>query len=293
MCDLRLLPPTRVRDLTCHSPAAIRHARAKQVLGSPFRGVLVGGEVERDPSVMVRAAQLSVGEQFPGSHHSGAHLLGFGVVDDRCVHLCGAESEVDRGQKGLRLHSTHRPPATYRVGGVLVTAPDRTAVDLARELHPREQLVVLDAALRTGLVTPDTLRAEAEAQHGLRGIVAVRRTIEIADPRAESPQESRLRWIAIAAALPDLDLQIDIRTPTGRYRLDLGYARYRVGIEYDGVIHADRLIYDRARHNALDALRWRLLYFTKDDISHPNRTAARIGAAIGVRPRFAVPRVPF
>ena len=69
----------------------------------------------------------------------------------------------------------------------------------------------------------------------------------------------------------------------------MGYERRKLGIEYDGVLHAERLGYDRARHNALDGVGWRILYFTKDDIRHPNRTAARIGAAIGIRPRFSVP----
>ncbi|MEK8108019.1 DUF559 domain-containing protein [Micromonospora sp. M12] len=52
------------------------------------------------------------------------------------------------------------------------------------------------------------------------------------------------------------------------YRLDLGYRRHRVGVEYDGSSHLDRvrLRHDRARTNWLAANGWRMRHFTDQDL---------------------------
>lgn len=287
MCDLTSLPPTRLADLlACHTDAAIRHAVRRGVLDRPFRGVFTGRDFPRRTSTSVWAAQLSIGRELPAAFHSGADLFGFGVVSDGCVHLVGPEENDHSPQRGLRVHSTALPPTTSRFEGVLTTGPNRTAVDLARTYRHADVLAVLDAALRTDLVTTESLLREAGAHAGLRGIVGVRAMIDVADGRAESPQESRLRWIAVAAGLPPPSLQVEVVTRVGRYRLDMAYEELKVGIEYDGEGHAGRpaMRRDRTRHNALDEHGWRMLYFTDIDVDdHPQRTADRLAALHRVR----------
>ena len=93
-----------------------------------------------------------------------------------------------------------------------------------------------------------------------------------------------MRWIALAAGLPPPEPQVGLTTPSGDFRLDLGYRERRVGIEYDGDGHADRslLRYDRNRLNEVGDLDWRIIFCTDHDIFRtPQRTAWRIARAIG------------
>lgn len=289
MCDLETVPPThRNRLLTCHTDAALRHAVRTGLLLRPFRGVFVGRKAPGGLATTVRAAQLSIGRELPASLHTAASLLGTGVLDDGLVHLCGPEEYDHVPQRGLRVHSTATPPSTSRYGGILLTGPNRTTLDVARSAVGADALAALDAALRTGLVTTDSLRHEAEAHTGLRGIVNVRRLLDVADGLAESPQESRLRWIILAAGLPVPALQVPVLTPDGAYRLDLAYDEQRLALEYDGVHHTahDRQRHDRRRHNALDRAGWRVRYFTDVDIyRRPQHTVDQVAELLGLRAR--------
>lgn len=234
----------------------------------------------------VRAAQLSIGRDLPASHHTAADLYGFGVVPDGLVHLVGSELKDHSPQRGLWVHSTSVPPAVNVFRGVTTTGPNRTTVDVARSLRRADVLAALDAALRTELVDVESIERELAAHQRLRGVIGVRKALLWADGRAESPQESRLRWIIRAAGLPAPDLQVTVQTREGYYRMDMAWPHLRVGVEYDGDVHASRtaLRRDRTRHNALDDRGWRMRYFTDVDIHlHPQRTADQLAQLHGMR----------
>ena len=93
----------------------------------------------------------------------------------------------------------------------------------------------------------------------------VRGLLALADPRAESPPESWLRWVCHNAGLPPPEPQFWVECAHGRwFRLDLAWPEFRLGLEYDGVeFHTGRaLTNDRARHNALAAQGWTVLSVT-------------------------------
>ncbi len=70
---------------------------------------------------------------------------------------------------------------------------------------------------------------------------------------AESSEETRLRLVLTRAGLPDPELNWELRDIAGRLiaRLDLAYPAVRVGVEYDGRVHAED-----ARQFEVDADRW-------------------------------------
>ena len=93
------------------------------------------------------------------------------------------------------------------VGGLMLTSPLRTALDLGRLRHRDQALSALDAFLHLGLVTPEELLAGVARLARQRGVVQLRWLVAIADGRAESAGESALRLRWYDAGLPRPQLQ--------------------------------------------------------------------------------------
>lgn len=91
---------------------------------------------------------------------------------------------------------------------------------------------------------------------------------ELAEP-AESPMETRLRLLLVQAGLPKPEVQANLHDAAGRFvgRADLYYPAARLVIEYDGANHRDRLADDDRRQNLIQAAGYRLLRFTRADLS--------------------------
>ncbi|HEY0830165.1 MAG TPA: DUF559 domain-containing protein [Candidatus Dormibacteraeota bacterium] len=154
------------------------------------------------------------------------------------------------------------------VRGFRATSVHRTLSELSRRLPPVEALVLIDAAIHAGLTTPD----ELVVPRRLRALA------QLAAP-AESPMETRLRWLLLQARLPHPQVQTDIRNAEGRFigRADLYYPAVRLVIEYDGTNHRDRLIEDNRRQNLLLTAGFRLLRFTAADVNqHPDSVVAQV-----------------
>jgi very-short-patch-repair endonuclease len=124
------------------------------------------------------------------------------------------------------------------VRGLPATTLRQTFRDLRRKLTRVEYLVLADAALRLGLGRFD----------------------ELAEP-AESPMETRLRWILLEAGLRP---QVQIELSAGR--ADLYYPTARLVIEYDGGNHRDRMVDDNRRQNALIDAGFKILRYTASDV---------------------------
>ncbi|WP_344128600.1 endonuclease domain-containing protein [Luedemannella flava] len=156
--------------------------------------------------------------------------------------------------------------------GTRVTTPPRTCWDLAQWCSVEEAVVLVDRFLRDRLVTPAELRtyvAKRRRTLGPRGARRCDRVIALADGRAESPQESRLRLAIVLGGLPTPEVQWEIRDESGFVaRVDLAYPRWRIAIEYDGAWHAttEQLQRDRRRLNRLQAAGWLIIHVTADTL---------------------------
>lgn len=114
---------------------------------------------------------------------------------------------LTRKAKGRITRHTHQHEGSLPVGSVTqikghaVTSLTRTAGDLARWLAYADAVALLDAALRRGVD-----RAELELERALAarrpGNMRARRALAFADPRAESPGESKSRVLLAELGLP-------------------------------------------------------------------------------------------
>jgi len=160
--------------------------------------------------------------------------------------------------------------ATY-VRDLPATTVERTLADLCRRLPDIDTLIVLDQALRKGF-------ARLNTRLGL-----------LAEP-AESPMETRLRWLLLNAGLPRPIVQAKLHDARGREiaRADLYYPDARLVIEYDGTNHRDRLIDDNRRQNLLVDAGFQVLRFTAADLNQrPGAVAALVRAALSRSPDIA------
>jgi len=166
-----------------------------------------------------------------------------------------------RSRSGLIVRRS-RLGEVVSVRGLRATSVQRTFHDLRRQLPPVEFLVLADAALRLHLGLFDHLAAPAE-----------------------SPMETRLRWLLLQAGLPRPQVQTALHDSAGRFvgRADLYYPEARLVIEYDGVNHRERLVEDNRRQNLLMNAGFRLLRFTAADLhQRPEIIKALVGQALRV-----------
>jgi hypothetical protein len=122
--------------------------------------------------------------------------------------------------------------------GCPITAPARTAFDLARRVPLVEAVAAVDAVAHRCRLTSEHLRRIAAAHPRARGMVQVQRVLELVDPRAESLPETRLRLGLLDRGVPPAVPQYRVVLPDGeRVRLDLAWPHVKVGLEYDGPEH--------------------------------------------------------
>ena len=155
-----------------------------------------------------------------------------------------------------------------RVQGMLATSIVHTVAEVCSRLNLTEAVVVLDAALHKRRIRLDQLVAWADHHPGRRGLRNLRRAIDFAEAKAESPMESRLRMIMVLGGLPKPQVQVPIHDRRGAFagRPDLYYEHARLGIEYDGGFHRETLAEDNRRQNKLLNAGVRLLRFTGPDL---------------------------
>jgi very-short-patch-repair endonuclease len=155
-----------------------------------------------------------------------------------------------------------------------------TLCDLCLRHAAIEALIALDMAIRARLTTAAALGQYATSPRA--GARRLRLLARVAAP-AESPMETRLRWLLIQAGLPRPEVQTNLHDAEGRFvgRADLYYPASRLVLEYDGGNHRDRLVEDDRRQNLVVNAGFRLLRFTAADIySRPAIVQAQVRGAL-------------
>lgn len=240
------------------SRSAARAAVAAGELAVVRRGALVPAptattrwakDEERALAMIASAARrLRNGAVF--SHASAALLHGLWLWSVPEVPEVTQRSRPNaHGARTLRRHRAELAPEDVTtVSDLRVTTIERTIVDCARRMHPRDALVVADSGMRT-LVGANRFRRtdQADAVERLRdrllelvgqgpghGRRRARAVIQAADPYSESPMETTLRWVAVSRGLPPPTTQLQVRTRGGTFYADLGW-RWRVVLP-DGAV---------------------------------------------------------
>ncbi len=123
----------------------------------------------------------------------------------------------------------------HPVRGMRAMTAARTAFDIGRGLPVARAVPILDALLNATGIKPADVIAVADRHPGSRGIRRLRAALELADGGAESPQETRVRLLLVAAGLPKPETQIEFLQL--RIRVDMGWREWQVAVEYDGIQH--------------------------------------------------------
>jgi very-short-patch-repair endonuclease len=156
-----------------------------------------------------------------------------------------------------------------QVGGIPVTTPARTAFDIGRHLPPATAVARLDALARAqNLPVADVLQLAQRYQRA-RGVRRLKQSLGLVDAGAQSPKETWLRLLVVAEGLPKPTTQIPVDDDgyVVAY-LDMGWARYKVALEYDGDHHrSDRRQYvkDIRRQAMLESLGWIVIRVVAED----------------------------
>ena len=148
---------------------------------------------------------------------------------------------------GIRVHrDTLLTDEICRIRGIPVTTPARTAFDLARRDRLSVAVIRVDALANATNLKPVDIEPLVQRHRGARGIPQLRRVLGLMDGGAESPQETRTRLLLAAAGFPPPQTQIIVCDEHGYLigRIDMGWTRWKVAVEYDGPQHWT----DPARH---------------------------------------------
>lgn len=248
-----------------------------------YRGVYMLGHARPAEGARELGAVLACGPGAVLSHRSAAgrwRLLP-PPRDEVDVTVSGRRRESKRGIRVHRVAALDRRDIR-RLGGIPVTAPARTLVDIAGEVSARELERALAEAHSRRLVRRNELAALL-AQVGRRpGVAALRSLIETdAIPSlTRSEAEERLLALVRAAELPAPETNIRI----GRHEVDFLWRDQALIVEVDGFqFHSSRVAFerDRLRDAELSAHGFRVVRITWRQIKdRPEALVARIAAAL-------------
>jgi|SRR5690625_3774932 len=186
-----------------------------------------------DQLAMAHAVGVARAGSVVFSHRTAALIHGLWLLDDDDRVHTSQVKKPKRAVAGRRRHTRILAAEEItEVNGLRTTTIERTIIDCAKSMHPRDALVVADSGMRA-LVRPrrdspnrtaresEKLRARllTLAEEGdRRNLRQARAVLAYADPRSESPFETVVRWIGVSRGLPKPTLQ-------PRYVID-GYEHY-------------------------------------------------------------------
>jgi hypothetical protein len=249
-----------------------------------YRNVYLANELSLTASRRAQAAWLFAGPDVVLAGISAAAVHGTKWLDGT------APAEIIRADR-------HGPPGilarSYTIAddqvctrrGMRITTAARTAFDIGRSL-PRDKAVpLLDALMNATRLKPNSVLAIADASPGVRGVRRLRAAMKLADGGAESPRETRVRLLLIAAGLPAPETQIEFFDDYGDVviRVDMGWRRWKVAVEYDGVQHwADgrQRSWDIDRIAILESKGWAVVRVSADMLRRTEVIIARVTAKL-------------
>jgi hypothetical protein len=244
-------------------------------------------------TLTVRAALSKVTAGAVVSHEAAAAVHGLTMWD---VSLRRVNVTVNRQSGGrctglLHVHAaTLHADDVVEVDGVVCTSIARTIVDLARTLPFERALVTADAARHRHRVSAAELAAAVERVAGRRGAPDARRIVAAADPRAESPGETRSRVAIARAGLPPPTLQHEV--PEIGARTDFYWEEFGTVGEFDGKVKygralrpgqnpGDVVFAEKRREEALRDLGLKVVRWYWDELDSFDEVAARLRRAFG------------
>jgi hypothetical protein len=121
------------------------------------------------------------------------------------------------------------------VGGVRMTTPLRTALDLGRQRWPEPALTALDALHRLEAFTVEELVAAIDRFTRMRWVTTLRLVAPHTDGRSQSGGETVVRWRWKNLPVPPPEPQVEVRSNGRTAFVDVGNEDLRFGVEFQGL----------------------------------------------------------
>jgi hypothetical protein len=178
--------------------------------------------------------------------------------------------------------------------GVPVTTRERTVLDLTRFLPLFMGLAAADAFANRFGVDPAGLLPRLDEWRGQRHVRRARDALTLCEPLTESFGESwtRLRLVEAGFPRPEPQIWVHDEDGVGLYRLDMGWRKKRIAIEYDGEEHhseADQA-HDAERRDLLaQRFGWHVVGVRKGEVLGRSLALERgVGELLGLEPQIRV-----
>lgn len=252
---------------------------------------------EQQHVVDVRSVADKLGHAVAISHQSACALHGIAMygVNLGKIHVTRLDGSAGRTEHGIVHHVGQVIPDAdlVEIDGMLVTKPARAMFETSTRHSVESAIVTLDSGLHLALTSPEELAELGARWWNWQGARKARYAMRLADGRAESPGESRSRYLFRRENLPIPDLQVPVHDENGRLigYSDFGWLEYcHLGefdgkVKYGGILTDPRtpqqIAYDEKRRE--DAMRSQHLGMSRwgwVDISgkRGRHTAARVGS---------------
>lgn len=164
---------------------------------------------------------------------------------------------------------------------VPMTSASRTWLDVSRGGRLVDALVLGDAALRAGRMTPEQVARTLETTWAKRGIEVARLAAKHLDGRRETPLESASWAYFVTNRLPLPRMQVEIRTTGGRFVARVDFLWDEIGLvgECDGRLkyqapddlYAEKRREDEIRSEGFGMLRWGAVDLQSDRLAQTVR----------------------
>jgi very-short-patch-repair endonuclease len=197
-------------------------------------------------------------------------------LDTAMLHVTTPGRQRSARGAGVVGHRTQRESTPRSVGGLRVSDPARTWLDLVPLLRLDEAIILGDAVVsvrRDGgaLATLEHLGSLVERAQGVRGMQMARAALVHVRAGSASAAETLLRLAIIRRGLPEPTLNEKVFTRDGRYlgRADLLYRSHRIAIEYESDRHrvdAEQWRRDLRRRERFEDAGWRVIRANGDDL---------------------------
>lgn len=205
-----------------------------------------------------------------------------GVIAGQSAATLHGAKWVDARRPAEILWQNRRPPTGIHawsdgfatdevelIGGMRVTTPARTALDLACRYPLGKAVAAIDALARATHLKIADVELLADRYRGRRGIRKARKVLDLVDPGAESPRETWLRLLVIRNGFPRPQTQIPVYDEYGALVavLDMGWEDIKLALDYEGDHHRNpvRFNKDIRRHDDVTELGWMDIRVTSRD----------------------------
>ena len=244
--------------------------------------------------VRTRAVMRQANTEVVASHVSGLMFYDGPTwgLNLSMVHVTRTDRRSGRAEAGVCQHRGEilEGDVVARLGTAVMAAP-RLGLEVTTVVDTEAALVAVNHLLNTRATTLAQMRSRYE--RGIdcwAGTLSTDVVLRLADPRIESPGESRVLYLCYLYGLPAPQPQYKVRDRSGQVVAVVDFAWPELGlfVEFDGRIKYEKLLKDgespsdvvireKRREELVGELTgWRCLRLVWADLDRPEHTANRI-----------------